>query len=218
MPEAEAAHLLAAYEEAQVILEYGSGGSTRAAAQMSGKLVFSVESDRDWARSLRREIAAFPPRSQVIILHVDIGRTGPWGRALDESAWRNYHRYPNAIWDEPYFRHPDLVLIDGRFRAACLLTVALRASRPVRVLFDDYHDRPKYHMVERILQPVRSIGRMAEFHVEPGSVRNEDMGFLIGQYFDVTVHGRGRTAYDLSEKDLSALADKSTPSQEGQQT
>lgn len=216
MPEAETAHLVAAYHEARVILEYGSGGSTKAASQMPGKLVFSVESDREWARNLRREIAASQPKSPVIVLHVDIGQTGPWGRPVDESAWRDYHRYPNAIWDEPWFRHPDLVLIDGRFRAACLLTVALRATRPVRVLFDDYGDRPKYHMVERLLKPERMIGRMAEFAVVPGMVKDSDLGFVIGQYFDVSVHGRGRTDYSLKDDDKRAPQAGDQPSQEGQ--
>lgn len=218
MPEAETAHLLAAYAEARVILEYGSGGSTRAAAQMPGKLVFSVESDLNWARAMRRAIAGMPPRSQVVILHVDIGETGPWGRPLDDSAWRNYHRFPNAIWDEPYFRHPDLVLIDGRFRKACLLTVALRAARPVRVLFDDYYSRPKYHVVERALRPVRAIGRMAEFHVAPGSIDNSDLGYVLAQFFDVTVHGSGRKAYALPENDRRMICHDSIPPQEGRQT
>jgi hypothetical protein len=34
------------YAQAQVILEYGSGGSTVLASEMAGKTVFSVESDK----------------------------------------------------------------------------------------------------------------------------------------------------------------------------
>ena len=48
LPEAEAALITAAYDKAEVILEYGSGGSTVLAADL-GKKVVAVESDRDWA-------------------------------------------------------------------------------------------------------------------------------------------------------------------------
>lgn len=197
MPEAEAAYLLDAYERAQVILEYGSGASTMLASQLPGKLILSVESDRHWARKLRREIDEMGPTSSVIVYHVDIGPTGPWGRPVDESGWKRYHRYPNAIWDEPFFRHPDVVLIDGRFRPACLITTMLHATRPVTVLFDDYTNRPRYGLVERILPPVRLIGRMAEFQIQPGRLRSQDIGFAISLFFDVVVHGHGTAAYQL---------------------
>lgn len=42
MPPAEAEALRMAYEEAEVILEYGSGGSTVVAAELPGKHVTSV--------------------------------------------------------------------------------------------------------------------------------------------------------------------------------
>lgn len=197
MPEAEAAHLIDAYRRAQVILEYGSGNSTQLASQLSGKLVMSVESDHNWARNLRREIHEAQPKSSVIVYHVDIGPTGPWGRPIDESGWKRYHHYPNAIWDEPFFRHPDIVLIDGRFRPACLITTMLHVTRPVTVLFDDYTNRPRYRLVERILSPARLVGRMAEFHIQPGQLRPQDISFAIGLFFDVTVHGRGAAAYQL---------------------
>lgn len=166
-PEDEAACLERLYASARVILEYGSGGSTVLAASMPGKYVISVESDRDWAIDLQRRIdqAALP--SPSVVWHVDIGTTGRWGRPVDDTSWQKYHRYPVSIWSEPFFRHPDLVLIDGRFRAACLVAVALRITRPVTVLFDDYVSRPSYHVVERVTQPVRTVGRMAEFRLQP---------------------------------------------------
>lgn len=216
MPKAETAHLIEAYRDARIILEYGSGGSTKIGSQMPGKYIMSVESDRDWARELRSEIAASDPKSPVSVYHVDIGATAAWGRVVDESGWRQYHRYPNAIWDEPFFRHPDLILIDGRFRVACLMTALLRIQRPVRVLFDDYVDRPKYQCAECIVRPQRLIGRMAEFHLEPGMTKPSDMGFIISQYFQVTVHGQGRKAYDLTEQDLAALNREAFERQERQ--
>lgn len=206
MPEAETAYLTESYKNARVILEYGSGGSTRLGSQMAGKYILSVESDREWARNLRREIAASEPKSPTTVYHADIGVTADWGRVVDERGWRQYHRYPNAIWDEPFFRHPDVILIDGRFRVACLMTAVLRIERPVLVLFDDYRDRPKYQCAEAVVRPLRLVGRMAEFHLEPGMAKTRDIGFIISRYFEVTVHGQGdRKGYELTPQEMAVL-------------
>lgn len=205
MPEAEAAHLQACYSEARVILEYGSGGSTELSATLPGKLVMSVENDRDWARALRQKIAGSAPQSQVIIQHVDIGQTGSWGRAINSESWQRFHRYPNAVWDAAFFRHPDVILIDGRFRTACLMTALLRIRKPVTILFDDYADRPKYRLVEKIITPSRMIGRMAEFRPEPGRVKDADMGFVISQFFEATFSGKDRKRYELAPQEKAML-------------
>lgn len=215
MPEAEAAHLRGVYGRADVILEYGSGGSTELAAQMPDKLVMSVESDRGWARELRAKIAAANPLAQVIIQHVDIGQTGRWGRALDSSRWQNYHSYPNSAWQAPFFRHPDVILIDGRFRTACLMAALLHISRPVTVLFDDYEGRPKYQLVERLVRPNRMVGRMAEFSLEPEAVQGKDMGFLIAQFFEATFAAQGGTSYSVPPDAKALLEQIQSVPQEG---
>src|SRR5690606_18161609 len=67
-----------------------------------------------------------------------------------------------------FFRDPDVILIDGRFRAATFIAAYLRIKKPTIVLFDDYKDRQSYHAVERVEKPYALHGRMAEFHIEPG--------------------------------------------------
>ena len=167
LPEAESACLLAAYNAASVILEYGSGGSTVMAAEMPGKTVFSVESDKDWANGMAAYLAANPMASKAILHHVDIGATAEWGKPVDDSGWRRYHHYPLTVWDRDDFSHPDVVLIDGRFRVACLLATLHRITRPVLALFDDYAPRPAYHRVEAWVKPSRMVGRMACFDLQP---------------------------------------------------
>lgn len=166
-PDDVADYVRGAYAKASVILEYGSGGSTWLAAGLPGKTVFSVESDRSWADRMRWMIGRSNLPSPPVILHVDIGETGAWGRPYDDRRWRHFHEYPTRIWDAPGFRQPDLILIDGRFRPACLVTAMLRTKAPVTVLFDDYVDRERYHAVEEVIKPVETVGRMAVFHVEP---------------------------------------------------
>ena len=168
------------YQRACVILEYGSGGSTWLASSMPGKLIFSVESDRDFAIKLQTALGRSAQPSPALVRHVDIGKTGRWGRPINESSWRKYHTYPLNIWSEPFFRHPDLVLIDGRFRPACFLAVALKITRPVTVLFDDYINRPAYWVVEKIARPRAVVGRMAQFLLKPLPPSN-DAGFLFAE-------------------------------------
>lgn len=182
MPAPEAALLRSAYAQADVILEYGSGGSTVMAGDMAGKRVFSVESDAGWIAMMRGWFAANPPQAEVVLHHGDIGPTRSWGRPDGEAAFRSWSSYPVSVWDRGDFAHPDVVLIDGRFRAACFATVALRCTRPVTVLFDDYTGRKSYHTIERLFQPVSITGRMARFDVTPTTLPPERLQWLLGLY------------------------------------
>jgi len=200
MSSTEVEYLTEKYGQAQVILEYGSGGSTRIAAQMPGKLVYSVESDQKWALDLQREIDASNPQSAITLYPVDIGQVGPWGRPVDDSKWRSYHRYPMAIWDERFFRHPDLVLIDGRMRCACFVTTMMRITRPVTVLFDDYGARPMYRRLEQLIEPTRVINTMAHFELVPDMIQKSDWSFVMEQFSLISLlDGRGETFYALDD-------------------
>lgn len=182
LPPDEAALLRAEYARAGVILEYGSGGSTVLAGGMAGKRVFAVESDAGWVAKMQGWFAANPPVSPVTLHHADIGPTVAWGRPEDETQFRKWPGYATSVWDRKDFAHPDVVLIDGRFRAACLMTVALRIIRPVTVLFDDYKRRKPYHAVEDLIRPVAMAGRMARFEVAPMVLAPERLGWLVGLY------------------------------------
>ncbi|MBW6505628.1 MAG: hypothetical protein K0B00_02625 [Rhodobacteraceae bacterium] len=182
LPPDEAAALARAYGAAGVILEYGSGGSTVLAAEMPGKRVFSVESDKEWLGGMARWFAANPPKAELVLHHADIGPTGPWGKPLDDASFRKWPGYPNSVWDRPDFVHPDVVLVDGRFRAACFATVALRITRPVTVLVDDYIDRPPYHEVETLAPRAEMIGRMARFELAPQPFPAQRMAWLLGLF------------------------------------
>lgn len=162
---------------------------------MPAKYIMSVESDREWARKLRERLCVPEVVSPVVVHHADVGRTGPWGRPMDAHAWRQFPDYPNQVWDQTWFRHPDVVLIDGRFRTACFATVLMRAEKPLRVLFDDYGVRPLYHQVEQFLRPRAMIGRMAEFWVEPSQINPRQVGALVHQYFAGSLHGMTEACY-----------------------
>jgi hypothetical protein len=180
-PAAESGFVRQAYAAAGVILEYGSGGSTVLAAGL-GARVFAVESDRLWASHLSEYLA--PVSDRVAVHYADIGPTGEWGTPDDLRASSRFHRYALSVWDRADFVEPDLVLIDGRFRAACLVAVLLRARRPTTVLFDDYARRRYYHGVERLARKEELIGRMARFTVTPGAIPPDMVTTAIGWFTD----------------------------------
>ena len=181
LPEQEAAALAAALRKSQIVLEYGSGGSTLLAAEM-GKTVFSVESDAEWLAGMREWFDQHPPKGEIVLHHADIGPTGKWGMPTGQKAFRKFPGYALDIWDHPRFRHPDLVLIDGRFRPACLLATAFRITRPVTVLFDDYVGREPYHAIEGLFRPDVFHGRMAEFHLKPTAIPADKLAWVMGWF------------------------------------
>lgn len=175
MPDLEAAHLRAAYERAKVILEYGAGGSTVMAAEMPGKTVFSIETDQGWVDMMTSWFDQNPSPSQPEIIWSNIGTTKAWGRPANERHWREYAKYSLEFWSLEGIPHPDVMLVDGRFRAGCILAAAFRCTQPMTVLVDDYARRDSYHAVEKLVGAPRLIGRMAEFQITPTPIPSEHL-------------------------------------------
>lgn len=78
---------------------------------------------------------------------------------------RRWQAYASAPWN--YFRtiarQPDLILVDGRFRVACVLESLLNLSSQSDAEIYDYISRAHYHVAERFAD-VRLVGRMAILH------------------------------------------------------
>jgi hypothetical protein len=148
-------------------LEYGSGGSTVLANQMVTNLV-SVDSDASFLADVRRKLSQTDRRAMAKLIHVNIGMTVDWGFPVFQKPTRRrvrrWEEYAKAPWR--YFRtigqQPDLVLVDGRFRVACVLESLLGLSplSETQILVDDYIDRPEYSVIEEYAD-VEMVGRMA---------------------------------------------------------
>ena len=179
LPDEEAAYLRAAYDTAGVILEYGCGGSTVMASETAGTKVWAVESDKAFLDGLQGYFDANPPKAEVNLHHADIGPTGKWGRPKNEKKWRDWPAYPLGVWALDGFAQPDVVLIDGRFRAACFLAVAFQTTTPVTVYWDDYAERERYHEAERLAKPVEMVGRMARFELTPMQPKGADLAWIL---------------------------------------
>lgn len=156
------------YEAATTILEYGSGGPTAMGAHMVGKTIFSVENAEPWHSAMAAWFDRNPPLSDVKLHLENVGRTGQWGRPVNDNRWRRYPRYSLSVWQRDDFVHPDLVLIDGRFRVGCFLATLLSITKPVTVLFDDYVGREdKYQLCETFAPIVETQGHMVKFQLDP---------------------------------------------------
>lgn len=171
MPPEAVAALEEAVKDAACYLEYGSGGSTVLALDLGVPSIISVESDRDWLQAVRRKLASRGRLDHHHLLHVDIGPTKSLGYPVSDEAMRKFQAYPLTPWEFCDARSlaPEVVLIDGRFRVACFLATVLFARPGCRILFDDYQDRPFYHVVRGFAEVGPTFGRMAEF-VVPASL------------------------------------------------
>ena len=182
MPPEESAALIAAYQEAATILEYGTGGSTVIAAGLPGRRVFSVESSAPWLAKMQAWFDGNPATGKLSLHLADIGKTRDWGFPADNKFVARWPGYPISVWDREYFVHPDVVLIDGRFRLACALTVLFRISRAVIALMDDYLGRPRYAQIERLVGPPEMIGRMARFQFTPMPMPADQMHWIMAAF------------------------------------
>jgi len=159
-------------ESARSYLEYGSGGSTILANRLVNTLV-SVDSDAHFLGEVRRKLAQdglghHGRRALAKLIHVNIGLTEEWGMPVFTKPTprrvRRWESYPTAPWR--YFRsiaqQPDLILVDGRFRVACVLESLLSLSplSNTQILLDDYDTRPHYQVVEQFAD-MEMAGRMA---------------------------------------------------------
>ena len=172
------------YRKAACILEYGSGGSTVFAARETTARILSIESDRKWAADLVTYLAAEGiDRAGVEVRVANVGPTGAWGRPNETRHWTKFVDYPLLPWQDPDFT-PDLVLIDGRFRLACLAATMLHCKRPTTVLVDDY-GRRRYRQVETLLPVAEHVGHMARFEVTPKAWSNEDFLRMIPWFFTI---------------------------------
>lgn len=139
------------------LLEFGCGGSTIVAARQVRQII-SVDSDPAWLAKVQAEIADeavdFTP------FHADIGPVGDWGYPVDTAKLRDWPRYHTHIWRR-LSGSPDAVLIDGRFRVACLLQAVIHCKPDCIFLFHDFPDRTHYHVVLRHVDILTRVDTLA---------------------------------------------------------
>ncbi len=164
-------------------LEYGAGGSTRLAMRNKVPAIYSVESDMDFAREIRRIAKREQGDADVRVFVPKIGPTKAWGYPTTTEFAGKWPTYPFGIWDimSEAGHVPDLALIDGRFRLACALTCFMNMKPGATIIFDDYVGREhRYKEIETILKPEALKDRTAVFTV-PDKVPVRRMAMLLAK-------------------------------------
>jgi len=155
--------------------EFGSGGSTYAAAQTVQGSIISVDSSAAWLQRVKEACGAPSARTMPQLLHVDIGEVADWGFPKDEQRRADWPAYHTKVWELPGSTKADYYLVDGRFRVACFLQVVARAERAVPIAIHDFADRPHYHVVFQFADEIARAERMSIFkrkrRLEPDSLQ-----------------------------------------------
>lgn len=142
--------------------EYGCGKSTEFVCKCTNASIYAVDTSRDWVNRLQGLVITTAP-GRINLNWVDVGEVADWGYPKSFERRENFKVYAELMWLEKI--SPDLVLIDGRFRVFCFLTSIKFAPVGTKILFDDYMNRPFYHVVEEFCERIDTCGRQALFEV-----------------------------------------------------
>jgi hypothetical protein len=124
--------------------------------------MFTLDSDKSFLVNMLSSsdcIKSNLNKGRITAIHVDIGETGPYGHPIDLSHSSDYHLYPQQILKLKGIP-PDLVLVDGRFRVACVLYSLLAIRDNGHILIHDFFQRPEYYIVLEYAEVVDCIDSM----------------------------------------------------------
>lgn len=158
--------------------EYGCGDSTNWVFHKTSCNIMSVDSSQNWINAVFDQC----DKNDRLKLHFsNLGDIGDWGTPLSYDFIDNFDDYFNWLWMQGI--NHDVILVDGRFRVACFLTCLLHAKNGTFIIFDDYTNRRKYHIVERFLKPLKTCGRQALFVVKNDQIYDKvEIKNMINQF------------------------------------
>lgn len=145
-------------------VEFGSGGSTVLAHSMGCPSIITIDSSLVWLEKVKRTCKA-NGKLEIKTIHVDIGAVKELGYPKDESSKERWQNYYTAPWSDPDLPLADTFLVDGRFRVACAVQIALRGSRQAIVAFHDFANRPYYHCILKVMREIARSDNLSVFQV-----------------------------------------------------
>jgi hypothetical protein len=145
-----------------IYFEYGCGKSTEFVCKHTKASIHAVDTSLDWINNLKG-LSTTNASGRVNLNWIDVGKVADWGYPTSFEKRENFKVYAELMWLKKI--SPDLVLVDGRFRVFCFLTSIKLAPVGTKILFDDYIDRPFYHVVEEFCERIETCGRQALFEV-----------------------------------------------------
>lgn len=127
--------------------EFGCGASTLFVLQNAPQpqKVYSVENDCAWVDNILNNVDVQNAKrtERLHVLCIETGQVGAWGYPQNTEKRENWPNYSSALNGFEL----DVCIIDGRFRVACALNVLLHQSPNCVIIFDDFWNRPHYHIV-----------------------------------------------------------------------
>ena len=143
----------------KLYFEYGVGSSTRWVLENTNSKIIAVDTDKEWIDFVNIKVESFRTK----LIWVDLGDLTKWGRPNSYKYRNSFMDYIGGIWN--FNKQADVILIDGRFRVACFLYSLMNSKTGSTIIFDDYFDRPWYHVIEEVISPQDKCGRQAVFKV-----------------------------------------------------
>ena len=145
--------------ECNLYFEYGVGKSTRWVLDNTKSDIIAIDTDKQWIASI--DLNNDSLRAKLI--WIDLGDLSNWGRPNSYKHRDRFLDYIGGIWK--FNKKADIILIDGRFRVACFFHSFLYSKTDTLIIFDDYLNRPWYHIVEEVLPIYKLCGRQGFFKV-----------------------------------------------------
>ena len=149
--------------------EYGCGKSTEYVYKYSNCNIYSVDTDQDWVKKIQ-QLTNGEKEKRLTIDWIDVGNVENWGYPITYAKRKYFFNYANNFYKKNC--KPDLVLIDGRLRIFCFLTTLKKAPSGTKIIFDDYTNRPLYHIAEEFSPVLEKCGRQALFEVNSKAKNN----------------------------------------------
>ena len=172
-------------ENSKIYLEFGSGNSTLMAASCCHiQQMVVVESDDSFFRANvdpNPEIKEALVSGKLNYQYINVGKTEEWGYPITfdyMESWSNYHS--KAFH---FGMNYDLVLVDGRFRIACILQTCLSCSNKTRILVHDFFIRPSYFVVLPFLILIKQVDTFGLFKIDVRKVKKNRS--LIKEYIEI---------------------------------
>lgn len=148
--------------------EWGAGGSTFLAVQSTSGHVVSVENDEVWVQEVKRKLKDRNSHlAKSITFHeINLGETAKWGYPKSNLTLSQIEAYSKVPWVEflkdlktwDGKERSILVLIDGRFRKACLMNV-LMSNIEAAVVLDDAVNRRHLMEFADVVGGYKKVGR-----------------------------------------------------------
>ena len=151
--------------------EYGIGGSTVFASDNSNAIIRGVDSSQEWINKVTKLTDA----TRVKLCHVDIGPIGEWGNPKGEDHKNLWPGYSSSIFNTDI--KPDFILVDGRFRVACIIQSIIFSIKHKINPIISLHDcnRVEYKIVQDLLQCIDRVDNIAMYQIEHDKVNVADL-------------------------------------------